>query len=111
MSSLHKLSDTLIAWTPNEAQYPPALRGSVVLLPAGTPLEQLKCFTYLAGACDSRGMDPRSEVRQAHALAVAFTICMRDNCDALAVHRMMLGVEEYADGCASDPPQPARAGR
>lgn len=90
-----KLADCSICWTPNLPQYPSGMRGKMRVFPAGTAPDHLAPFPRRAGLCDAQASDTRPEVRQTHALRVAFVASERDGLDAAHVHEQMLQVDEY----------------
>lgn len=56
----------------------------------------LACWTHVRAAS--------FEQRKAIVFQVAMTLIIRDGCDPQAVHRALLGLAEYRDGCAEDMP-------
>lgn len=55
-------------------------------------------------ACNVWMREKSFEVRKCYAFIEAMLAIIRDGCDPLAVHKAMLGLEEYRDGCPDDMP-------
>lgn len=97
-----KISEVILAWTPDCPEYPAGFRGKLRLFAAGTPEADLQLFTHRAGRGSPRAHDPRREVREAYAVGIATLMIDRDGLDFRAVHQAMLQVEEYATGSAPE---------
>jgi hypothetical protein len=54
--------------------------------------------------CESRFHGISFEHRKLLVFIEAMHLIVRDKCDPIAVHRAMLNIREYRDGCASDMP-------
>lgn len=65
-------------------------------------LSQRYAMTHLA--CWSYVRRATFDERKAIVFIEAMHLIIRDGCDPQAVHRALLGLEEYRDGCARDMP-------
>ena len=106
-----KISEAVICWTPDRTDFASGMRGKARIFPASTGVDEMAPFARRAGRSDARAHDARLEVRQAYCLMIAFAMSERDGLDPVGVHQLMLGIEEYAAGCAPEllPDEPALA--
>lgn len=56
-------------------------------------------------ACNFEIKDKTFEQRKAIVFIEAMHLIVRDKCDPMAVHRALLGLDEYVDGCSVDMPE------
>jgi hypothetical protein len=92
--------DKMLCWNPGTDQvalvdWPDRIRASDKY-----EMTQLGCFTDFNKA--SFG------VRKTLCFIEAMHLIVRDKCDPQAVHKAMLGMEEYLDGCSDDMPGVAK---
>jgi len=86
-----------VAWNPGTDQ--------VALI--GHPDYSGRCGPYVMtwGACNSYIHDLDFESRKKMVFIEAMHMIVRDKCDPQAVHKVLLDLEEYIDGCADDMPE------
>lgn len=76
----------------------------VALVPWPDP-KGLSCrYQRTSMACYSEVQHMTFEQLKTQCFIEAMHLIVRDGCDPQAVHRALLGVTEYADGCAPDMP-------
>lgn len=90
-------TNTMYCWTPGTAQ--------VALVPWPDPERKSRKYESSLGACMSSMHEMTFEERQITLLADAMAMIVRDKCDPLAVHRALMGLEEYSAAMAPDMPQ------
>jgi hypothetical protein len=61
-------------------------------------------YDFTIGACDDVFQKANFEKRKALLFINAMHMIVRDNCDPMAVHKAMLGFDEYLDGLSDDMP-------
>lgn len=94
-TSGYSATEVMLCWIPGTSDV------RLVPLPCRQPLRAaystaLGCYRFV--------QEMNREQLQAHVFSVAMSLIVRDNCDPQAVHRALLGVAEYRDGCAVDMP-------
>ena len=62
-------------------------------------------YRMTALACDSSFASSSYETRKTRIFIEAMHLIVRDKCDPMAVHRALLGLAEYRDGCSRDMPE------
>ena len=93
-------TNAILLWNPGTPQ--------VEIRPLGDPGVEFQ-MSGLGCYADVREMN--FEQRKAHVFIEAVHLIVRDRCDPQAVHRALLALEEYRDGCASDMPGNPRSAR
>jgi hypothetical protein len=99
-----RIGDAMICWTPNRPEYPSGMRGKARIFESTAGADEMTPFPCRAGRTDPRAHDPRLEARQTWSLQIAFVMHERDGLSVATVHKLMLGIDEYASGCAEDLP-------
>lgn len=59
-------------------------------------------FEMSWGACDAVVAKANFEKRKAMVFIQAMHMIVRDKCDPLLVHKVLMELEEYSDGCSDD---------
>lgn len=89
--------DTMLCWTPDTDQ--------VALVPWPDRIGgRSDRYQMTALACDARLQRMSFPERMAVVFAEAMHLIVRDGCDPRAVHRALLGLDEYRAGCSGDMP-------
>lgn len=89
-------TDTMLCWTPGTDEV------ALVPWPDSRGRSDRYRMTTLACTFDMKKMT--FEQRKAIVYIEAMHLIVRDHCDPLAVHRALLDLDEYRDGCSADMP-------
>lgn len=90
------LTNTMVCWNDKSAV--------VALVPCPDVAGISDAYDYTWGACDRYIQIDSFENRTSAVFINAVQMIVRDGCDPLAVHKALLGLEEYRSGCACDMP-------
>jgi hypothetical protein len=101
-----KISDVIVAFTPNRPEYPSGFRGKMRIFPAGTAEADLAPFAERGGRPNPRAHDSRREVREAYAVGLGNLMMCRDGLDPQTVHEALLVIDEYRSGHAFEAEHP-----
>jgi len=96
-----KATEVMLCWNPGTAEvalieWPDHLGG------------RSERYTMTTLACEERIHGKTFEERKAIVFIEAMHLVVRDRCDPRAVHRALLELDEYRDGCSPDMPGMAR---
>lgn len=97
------LTNTMICWNDKSAV--------VALVPCPDVAGISDDYNYTWGACDRYVQIDSFENRTSAVFINAVQMIVRDECDPMTVHRVLLGLEEYRAGCSCDMPGAADAMR
>ena len=97
------LTNTMICWNDKSPV--------VDLVPCPDVAGISEHYDYTWGACVRCIQNDSFENRTAAVFINAVQMIVRDECEPMAVHRALLGLEEYRAGCACDMPGAADAMR
>ena len=93
--------DTMLCWNPKSDQ--------VALVPWPDGSRIASRYTMSSLACHSSIRKMTFEKRKMLVYIVAMQLIVRDKVDLIAVHRALLELDEYRDGCSADMPGAAAA--
>lgn len=89
-------NEAILCWYPDSAK--------VKLVPFPDTRDECGDYPMTALACCDYVQRADFETRKKIVFIEAMHLIVRDGCDPLAVHRALLGLNEYRDGCALDMP-------
>jgi hypothetical protein len=90
------VKNTMLCWNPGTAE--------VELIPWPDRTGASRQYRMSTLACNAGVQKKTFEQRKSLAFIEAMVLIIRDGCDPAAVHKTMLGLEEYRDGCPGDMP-------
>jgi len=93
---MRSVKDTMVCWNAGTDQ--------VALIPWPDYQGQGDEYMMSALACYSHVQDVTPEQQKMMAFIQAIHLIIRDKCDPEAVHKAMIGLREYRDGCSYDMP-------
>lgn len=88
--------DAMLCWNPGTDE--------VALVPWPDTTDLSGRYFGTALACYTNVQKKDFEQRKAQVFIDAMHLIIRDKCDPMAVHKTLLGLDEYRDGCSEDMP-------
>ncbi len=100
-----KIANTIIGWTPvNGPHLDGDPVGQIECWPIGSEPAHAHAYTSTDGGCWSWMQDASNDVLAAYVKGVALGMIVRDGLDPQRVNEVLMQIDEYAQGVATDMP-------